>query len=346
MPTIVADDLRSMSVRILMAAGADQPNAERVAEGLVSADLSGVDTHGVFQLPKYVSEIKKGHVVPTAKPEIVSETPTTALITGNWTFGFVVAKYGLEVAIEKAREQNVAVIGLMQTVHIGRLGEYSEIAAANGMACLIWASGYSQMQQTAVPYGGRDKVLNTNPLSIGFPVGEGSPMVLDFATTATAGGKVMLAKTKGTQVPPGSIVDKDGNPTTDPEDFVNGGAQLPFGGHKGYGVMLAVEFLGRILTGSDAYAESGRGGNHRHQGVTMMVMKADLFSPMSDVAGRADDMARQLRAVPPAPGFKEVLVPGDLEARTRAARSKEGIPLADGVWESLVEAAASVGVEL
>ena len=340
------DEWQRLSVKILQAAGANESNAQSVAEALVKADLRGVHSHGLRQLPGYVKAIRNGELMPTTYPEIREESPTTALVSSNWTFGQVGARFAIKVAIAKATKHRVAVVSLVEAHHIGRLGEYSEMATAEGMVCLIWASGYSQIQQTAVPYGGRDKVLNTNPLSIGFPVGEESPMVLDFATTATAGGKVMLAKINGTQVPPGSIVDRDGNPTTDPEDFVNGGSQLPFGGHKGYAIMLAVEFLGRILTGSDAHAEPNRGGNHRHQGVTMMVMKADLFSPKEDVAGRADEMARQLRAVPPAPGFKEVLVPGDLEARTRSARSREGIPLSDGVWKSLVEAAASLNIAL
>ena len=130
------------------------------------------------------------------------------------------------------------------------------------------------------------------------------------------------------------------------DDFFNGGGHVPFGGHKGYALMLAAEFLGRILTGADAYVQPGRAGPVlRHQGVTMIAFGADLFQPFAEYASCADQMERRVRAVPPAPGFKEVLVPGDPEVRTRASRTRDGIPIEDDVWQSIVETAASLGID-
>ena len=346
-PKKTAGELRGLVKDILLAAGGDERNAERVAEGLVLSDLSGVETHGVHHLPGYVEDIKAGYIVPTAWPEIISETPTTALITGNWTFGFSAAKYAMEVAIRKAAEHNVAVVGIVQATHIGRLGEYAEMAAAEGMISFTWAGGYSEEQQTTVPYGGSKPVLHTNPLSMGFPAGQEPPLVLDFATTATSGSKLVLARKRKQQVPPGGIIDKDGNETTDPEDFFNGGAHLPFGGHKGYAIMLAVEYLGRILTGSDSYAEPDRGGIYnRHQGVSMMALKADMFQPMADLIRRSDELEQRMRSVYPAPGFTEVLVPGDIEQRAREVRRRKGIPVAEDTWRELTELAGSLGVRV
>ena len=139
MPTIAAEDLHDLTRRVLLAAGADDRNATRVADALVSSNLSGVDTHGVFHLPRYVNEIREGMLAPTAWPEVLTETPTTALVSGNWTFGHVVAKYAMEVAIAKARDQNVATVSLVRAMHIGRVGEYAEMAVANGMIALVWA---------------------------------------------------------------------------------------------------------------------------------------------------------------------------------------------------------------
>ena len=347
MPNITAENLHGLVRSILLAAGADERNASRVAEALVSSNLSGVDTHGIFHLPRYVSEIKEGILVPTAWPEIISETPTTALVTGNWTFGHVVAKYAMDLAVQKASEQNVAVVSFVQALHIGRLGEYAEMAASQGMVSHVWASGYSEEAPVAVPFGGRERVLHTNPISMGFPAGEEPPMVLDFATTTVAGSKVRLAQNRGQEVPSGSLVDQDGNPTTDPSVFSDGGGLLPFGGHKGYAIMLANELLGRVLSGSDAYAEAQRGGPvMRHQGVTLIVLKADIFQPLADFTRRADELERRMRGVPPAPGFKEVLVPGDLENRARATRQREGIPVPDDIWKSLTELAQSLGVKV
>ena len=161
-------------------------------------------------------------------------------------------------------------------------------------------------------------------------------MMFDFATTSASGVKVTEANRKGEPVPTGWIVDKYGNPSTKASDFFDGGAHVPFGGHKGYALMMAAEFLGRVFSGSDSYAEAGRGGPiMSHQGVTMIVFKAGLFQASEDYTRRADEMFHRIRAVPPAPGFKEVLVPGDPEVNTRAIREKAGIPIPEEVWEQI-----------
>ena len=341
-----ADELRRVIRKILMAAGADERNAHRVAEALVSANLSGVDTHGLWHLPHYVAAIKEGHIVPTAWPEILTENPTSTLVGGNWTFGHVTAKYAMETAIEKAQKQNIAVVGAVQVHHTGRLGEYAEMAACKGMVGMIWNGGLAEEAPVAVPYGGRKRVLSTNPIAMGFPAGEETPMIMDYATTAVSGGKVFFARDNNQPLPPGCIVDKDSNPTTDPKAFFDGGAHLPFGEHKGYALMMAVEFLGRIVSGSDAFAVEDRGGLiMRHSGLLMIVFKADLFQPFEDYARRVDEMERRVRAVPPGPGFEEVLIPGDREKRTRAARQRDGIPIPDAYWQNLIDLAKSLGLK-
>ena len=347
MPTIAAEDLHDLTRRVLLAAGADDRNATRVADALVSSNLSGVDTHGVFHLPRYVNEIREGMLVPTAWPEILTETPTTALVSGNWTFGHVVAEYAMEVAIAKARDRNVATVSLVRAMHIGRVGEYAEMAVANGMIALVWASGYGAEVPVAVPFGGRAPILHTNPIAIGVPAGDETPMVMDFATTRIAGSKVRTAQLKGEQVPPGSLVDKDGNPTTDPSGYPSGGGMIAFGDHKGYAFMLADEFLGRVLAGADGHTEGERGGPlMRRQGVTMIVLRADLFQPMADFSRRSGELKRRVNAVPPAAGFDEVLVPGDLEARAREERSRQGIPIPAEVWRSLTDLAQGLEVPI
>ena len=345
--TRTADELHTLVKRILIAAGADEENAEGVAQHLVLANLSGVDTHGIWHLPSYVTAVKAGEILPSARPVILQESANSALISGRWTFGQVAARYAMEVAIEKAREQNVAIAGLVQSHHIGRLGHYVEMAASNRMVGMVWAGGLSEEEPTAAPYGGRARVLHTNPHAVGFPANVESPMMFDWATTALSGVKVINAVNRGESLPPDCIIDKDGNPTTDPNDCIDGGSYLPFGAHKGYSLMMAVEFLGRIFTGSDAYVEAERAGPiMRHQGVTMIAFKADLFRPFAEYAGQADEMQRRVRAIPPAPGFKEVLAPGDMEHRTRVARRRDGIPIAGDVWQSVLETADLLGVQV
>jgi LDH2 family malate/lactate/ureidoglycolate dehydrogenase len=340
-----ADELHQFTRDILMSAGADERNADTVAEHLVLSHLSGVDTHGVWHVPLYLKGIREGYIVPTACPEILKETPSSALVGGNWTFGHVVAEFAMEVAIQKAQDQGIAVVAHVQTNHIGRVGHYVEMAAAERMISMVWTGGFGVEQPATVPYGGRERVLHTNPVAMGFPAGEESPMMFDYATTALSGVKVVNAYRRKQELPPGCIVDKAGNPTTDPKGFFEGGGHLPFGEHKGYALMMATEFLGRIFSGADIFADPEHGGPVlRHQGVTMIVLRADLFQPWQEYAQRADEMERRVRAIPPAPGFREVLVPGDPEVRTRAIREREGIPVADDIWQQLTDLAKSLGV--
>ena len=347
MITKTAEELRNLTRRILLAAGADELNADEVAEHLAAANLCGVDTHGVWHVPGYVQAIRDGHIAPTARPAVLRETSSTALVTGNWTFGHVTAKFATEIGVAKANDHDIALVSTVQTNHIGRLGHYVEIAAARAMIAMVFAGGFGVGAPTAAPYGGRTRVFHTNPIAMGFPAGDAPPVMFDYATAALSGVKVANAQRRGERLPAGSIIDKDGNPSTDPNDFFDGGAYVPFGGHKGYALMMAAEMLGRVFSGSDAFAETGRGGPIMgHQGDTIIVFRADLFQPLADYTERTAALQERVHATPPAPGFEEVLVPGDPEARTREARARDGIPVADDIWESLVEVAKNLGIAI
>ena len=346
MPVKSADELTQLTRKILVAVGASESNAGRVAEALISAHLAGHDSHGVQQLPLYIKDIKDGFIMPAAEPEVVQETASSALIRGHWTFGLVPAKQGMRLAIEKARTSIISIVALTELHHIGRLGEYAEMAAAENLVSIIAAGGFSEERPVAAPYGGRKGVLGTNPISIGFPAGD-KPMIVDFATTITSGGKILLAISKGEKAPPGFLLDSDGNPTTDPSKFYEGGALLPFGGHKGFGVMMAVEFLGRILAGGDKYATPGRGGpTMGHQGVSMIAINPAGFQPLAQYHERAEEMMERVRGVPPAQGFDEVMAPGDPERRARETRQRDGIYVAESTWDQLMDIAKSLQVEL
>lgn len=341
-----ADELSSIVKRIIMVAGADERNANRLAEALVSANLSGVNTHGVYKVLEYADSIKSGRLIPTAWPEVITETENSALVKGNWTFGQVTAKFAMEIAIEKAKKNNISIVSAVQVTHTGRLGEYAEMAAAEKMISFMFSGGYSEETPSAMPYGGVKRVLHTNPCAMGFPDGDEGPMIADFATTVVSGTKIDLARDRKEELPPGCIVDKEGRPTRSPLDFFEGGGHVPFGGHKGYAIMLANEFLGGIFSRAKSFAKKGRGGPVLgHSGFTMVVFRSDLFSSFEEYTSSMDEMERRVRKVPPAPGFKEVLIPGDMEERIRRQRMKNGIPIAENVWKSLDNLAKSLGIE-
>lgn len=340
-------ELKDWASRILQGAGAEAGHAEIVAQHLALANLSGVDTHGVWHLPGYVGDLQSGAIHPSAKPSILKETPVSALVTGNWTFGQVAAECATQVGMEKADSAGISVVGLVQSHHIGRLGHFAEMAAQRDLISMVWAGGQGRLVPAAVPYGGRERLLHTNPIALGIPAGDEPPIIVDFATTAASGVKIDNAYRRRELLPEGWLVDKEGNPTTNPDDFFDGGAHRPFGAHKGYSIMLAVEFLGRVFTGADAFSDPNWCSDiMRNQGVSFFFLRADLFQERAEYRCLADELSRLVRTSAPAPGFSEVMAPGDPEVRARAQRGRDGIPIADDTWGDLVELSRSLGVEV
>ncbi|MGE5619486.1 MAG: Ldh family oxidoreductase [Sphingomonadaceae bacterium] len=342
---------RKVGRALFVAAGATESNADRVAEALVDSSLVGHDSHGVIRIIQYLRAIAAGWIDPAAQPEVTKETPCTSLVDGKWTFGQVSAAFCMKKTIEKARSQGIAISALTRAYHIGRLGEYSEMAHDAGMIGMVVVGGLGGVAGApgagVAPYGGAKGAFGTNPISFGFPAGAMPPVMVDFATSAVAGGKISLARAKGASLPPNSVLDKEGNPTTNPEDFYDGGVLLPFGGHKGYGLAVVIELLGQALTGADANAgEKVRGGSHKKTGSVFIAINPAVFRPMEQYSSAVDATIRRIKGIPPAPGFDEVLLPGEPERRTRQRRLKEGIPMPDGSWKDLQALAAQHGVDL
>ena len=353
METVVAgpDELQEWIERTATAAGAGERAARILAHHLVNAELAGVQTHGIHHVPRYLQEIERGELAPAAEPRILEQHASRLLMSGELTFGQVAAEHLIHAAAPMTHEAGVAVGGLVRANHIGRLGHYAEIAAAYDLISIICAGGFAVTGARAAPFGGRDRLLDTNPFCIGIPGGREGPVIVDFATTALSGVKVANAQARGERLPPGSIVDADGRPTTDPNDFFAGGAYLPFGGetggHKGYALMLAVEMLGRLFTGADAHAAPDQGVPlMRHQGATFLLLRADLFQPLHQVRDGNDALLAAIRESRPAAGNDQVLYPGLAEKRNRLLRRRHGIPIARDVWDRFAAAVRSLGVDV
>jgi hydroxycarboxylate dehydrogenase B len=337
---VPAATLEDMARRIFVAAGTPEDSAAHVARHLIKANLSGHDSHGIIRIPAYLSQAKSGRMDLAAKPEIVKEQVSTAVVDGKRGFGHVAASFALEVALKKAEETGIGAVAIRNCNHIGRLGDYSEAAAAKGfIAWVVYGSANPGGGQSA-PFGGAQRHFGTNPWSFGIPGKEIDPVVVDFATTVVAEGKVQVARAKHLPLPPGCIVDKDGNPSTNPEDLYAGGMLLPFGGHKGYGLSVIASFLGAGLTAETASTD-GRGG-----GVFVMAIKPTAFSDEDAYTGTIDSMAAAVKGSPPAPGFSEVMLPGGPEVKSRAERNRDGVPVPADTWEAVAKAAAEVGVEM
>jgi hydroxycarboxylate dehydrogenase B len=339
MPTISAQRLAEVATAIFEAAGATTENAEGVVSSLVDANLAGHDSHGVIRIPFYVSEIREGRLDPKATPAVVHETTTTAVVDGVSTFGQVGARLAADLAIRKAREAGLAAVAAMHCHHTGRIGEWAERVAAAGMVGMAAGAGPHGPYSVA-PHGGAGGALGTNPIAWALPRAEGrAPILLDYATSAVAQGKLQVARAKGEPVPDGCILDSNGRPTNDVEEFFAGGLLLPFAGHKGYALSVVVELLAVGLSGGDQVP-----AGQRASCLLVQAIDPSAFRPLGDFRAYAETVAARLTAIPPAPGFEEVLVPGEPEARTRAARSRDGVPIPDRTWDAIGATARELGV--
>jgi LDH2 family malate/lactate/ureidoglycolate dehydrogenase len=345
MPEFEPAYLRGVGRRIFEAAGAPPDIAEHVADHLVAANLAGHDSHGVIRIPWYLDHVRRGWIRPGARPRLLHDRPAAALVSGEWGFGHPAAVVAMDAACERARRSGLGAAGVLRTTHLGRLGTYTERAAAAGLVGMLWLGGLGAAR-AAVPYGGRSGIYGTNPMSFAFPGGSAGTLLLDYATTAIAGGKVMVARDTGVPLPEGYVVDREGRPSTDPNDFLEGGALLPFGGHKGYALAFFAQLLGQALVGGDTTAGEGRDdGPFGRAGAFFLAVDPGLFRPAEEAIAVAERFASEARSVPPAPGFERVLAPGDPEAWARRERAR-AIPLPEQTWSDIAAAAESLGVAL
>ena len=348
-----AGPLEDFIREICLKVGTDRATADEVAHHLVRANLSGHDSHGVLRMPWYVTQIDQGQMKPDAQPSVVKEFGATALIDAERSFGQYSTIFALDWAIEAARQHGVGVATIRHSMHIGRLGEYSERAAAQGMVGIIGYGTAGPGTGIVVPFGGRDRFLGTNPWSFGVPTDGDNPMLYDAATSTIAEGKIRVALSKGAELPTGAIIDESGEPSRRPDDFYAGGALLPlggeFGGHKGYGLAMAAALIGGLAIIDDDISASwdvgarhgrpdgttGGGNGGQMAGVVLIVINPAAFGDAARYSALVGDTMNAARDVRPASGVERVLAPGDPEVNSRERRLRDGIPLPDAIWKDL-----------
>ena len=339
------DQLRNFCSDVLINAGASKENAACVAEHLSLSNLLGHDSHGVSCIVMYLDALSDGYIDPTGSPTVLKDMGSIAVVSGSWTFGQVGAEFAAKVAIEKAKQHKVAIVGAIHCNHTGRLGHYCELAAAEGIGTIITHGGFEQTFM--VPPGGASGALAANPIAFGLPAGIYPPVVVDFATTTVAVGKLAVARDEGKQIAPGLILDKAGNPTINPNDFFDGGALLPFGGHKGYGLGLAVEILAAALIGEHDIGYQGKvDSNLEHTGTLFIAFDTAAFQPADSYGKLVEGIVDRLKGIEPAPGSDGVMIPGEPELAQRERRLKAGIPIADATWARIKRAADGLGIDL
>jgi LDH2 family malate/lactate/ureidoglycolate dehydrogenase len=336
MPTFNPVQLSEFVAQIFVAVGAPAATATVVANSLVESDLVGHESHGVVRVRQYLDSIVRGDINPAAQPVISVDNGSVLIVDAQRSFGQLAASFTMEHATQRAKSHGLAAAGLINCGHVGRLGEWVQLAAAQDAIALAYCNG-GGVQGIVAPFGGAARLLGTNPVAAAVPMGDHPPVVLDFATSAVAEGKVRVARNRGKSIPEGWILDADGLPSTDPNALYANGMLLPAATHKGYGLSLLVELLGGLLTGAGCPAlGQDRPGN----GVLFLVLDIAAFRPVADFLTESGALADKVKAVPPAPGFHEVLLPGEPEERSAAERRATGVTVDDATWTQLCTAAA------
>ena len=353
MPTIRADALTKLVSDIFVKAGTSRAQGDRIADSLVGANLTGHDSHGVVRVPWYVQKQVSGEFVTDQKLKVVSETPVLAVLDAQYGFGQSMAPQAVRIGIDKCKAMGLSAIALRNSGHVGRVGEWAEMAAAEGIVSIHYVN--AAQSQLVAPYGGVDRRFSTAPYACGIPRPGSDPLILDFATSVVAEGKVLVASQGGKKLPPNALISQKGEMSGDPHvlygpyeakqmrSYRNGtGAIRAFGEHKGSGLAFMCEILGGALTGTGAANES------RPQwanGMLSIYIDPGRIDPDGFFPKEVTRYTAFVKGSKPAEAGKPVLVPGEPELATRKERLANGVPLPDDTWDLIVGAARSVGMD-
>lgn len=350
---ISAEHLRLVARRIFTSAGCSPEESERIAHYLVLSNLTGHDSHGVIRIARYLEWMDKGWLKAGQTPTAIVETETMALLEGHYGFGQTLGPRATKIGIRKAKAAGVAVIALRHSGHLGRIGDFAEMAAATGLASIHFVNVAGSI--LVAPFGGRERRMGTNPITIGVPLPDRPPIILDFATSSVAEGKAIVAHSGGKPLPEGSLIDENGKLSSDPTVFYGPkkpgriprssdgrGALRAMGEHKGSGLSLMIELLAGALTGSGCAGPPPRPVNN---GMLSIYLKPEVFAGQDGFAAEALSYIEFFKSAKPALGSDGVLLPGEPERRMCAQREAEGIPLSEEAWNIILAAGESVGLD-
>ncbi len=337
-----ADVLTTHAVEILTAAGSSSAEARVVADHLVGANLVGHDSHGVIRIPSYLAALRNDQVRPNQAATAVLDTGSICVFDGGRGFGQAIGAQALDAAIAKCRQHGLALMGIRNTGHLGRIGYWAERAAAAGFVSFhcVNTSGAGIL---VAPFGGREARLSANPLAFGVPVPGRAPMILDMSTASIAHGKILVAANAKTALPDNCVTDHTGRVTRDPAAYMGPpvGAILPIGGHKGHGLSIMIEILAGALTGG--HCSNPEHGAFLANNMFSLLLDPDLMGAGAAFGSELNALEQWVKSSAPAMDASGdadggILMPGEIEQRTRADRLANGIPLDDETWRQLTNA--------
>ena len=330
--------------------------AKTIAERLSGSNLKGHDSHGIARVPRYVEWMEKGWVYPNLKPELIIDAGAMACLDAKQGFGQVAGEHAVDEGISRAKHHGVSVVGLRNSGHLGRIGDWAERAADAGLVSFHFVNVRGSL--LVAPFGGSDRRGSTSPLAIGIPSKDDAHIILDMATSTVAEGKVMVAQKGGKKLPDGALIDSSGNFTINPEAMYGkirddevpdpdkgSGAITAFGLHKGSGINFMMEMLGGALTGNGVCgALTDKERRKFSNGMLSLYIAVEKMVDLEYFTNEVKSYAEFVRASKPSNENNKVLIPGDKEISTNEDRLKNGLPVAPLVWENIRQTAEKLNV--
>ncbi|MEO1504646.1 MAG: Ldh family oxidoreductase [Pseudomonadota bacterium] len=328
---VAADEAFAIIVEIFQRLGCADDVSRTITEHLIEANLCGVESHGVMRVMQYAERMRNGSMRVDVLPQVRTTETGVTEVDGGMGNGIPAMKLAYETAVSLTGSNGLAAVSVLNTGHTGRHGAFAEQAAEQGFLTICTGGGNHRVHGMVAPYGGARGMLPTNPWCIGIPGGDRGPVVMDFATGVIAGGWLYAARSAGALVPEGCVIDRNGDPTRDPEDYFNGGAILPMGGHKGYALSLMAELIGEAMLGPSSPE------------CNWFVLAVDTrrFRQPGALQAAAEDLLADLRNCPPARGFDRVEIPGERE-REQRRRSNGVIAVPTETWRQVLALACQL----
>lgn len=344
-----AEDLKAYVVKFFRHHGVSEEDGRIAAEILVSADLRGVDSHGVIRLDTYYgTRLRKGLIDPTTPLKVLQETPTTVAYDAGTGLGQVAGYRAMQRCIEKASEVGLSMITVRNSNHYGIAGYYAMMPLAHNMIGI----SFTNAQPLVAPTYGRTAILGTNPIAVAAPAGHNRPYVLDMATSIVPIGRITVYQKAGLAIPEGWGVDKEGVITTDPNEVLNGGALMALGGtdvmrgYKGYGLALLVDIFSGILSGASFGKDVGHPKENKPADVGhfFAAIRINAFRPLEEFTRDMDALLDQMKNAPKAAGQERIFIAGEKEFELTEQNEREGVPLMAEVVDMLKKTGGEVGV--
>lgn len=343
---VKVEPLTRFCEEVLLKSGLAHEDAKLIADTLVMTDTWGTFSHGTGGLFNYINAIRSGGINPKAKPDVIKQDSSWAIVDGHAGMGMPTCCMAMNLAIEKARSCTIAWVGVKNSSHFGAAGYYANMAAQQKMIGIAMSAADPNM---VIP-GARGHVIGNNPLAFAAPAGNKPPILLDIALSASAFGKIMGMKKSGQEVPPNWITDDEGTMTTSLDKWPETGSLMPMAAHKGYGLAILVEILAGLLPGGSTLSQMKSWINNPKEpallGQAFLAINIDCILPFGAFTSRVQEMIDELHLAPKAKDHEHTYVPGEIEWKKRAASLQNGIPLPETVMSSLQRAGELCGIDV